>query len=215
MITFKEFLITEANGEMDNTAGVQELSNDAKNVLKTGVNRLLRLDHPQQGEAPEQHAGRTVDAFDMIEAMEVMRKFFEDTEELSGVKMRRGDEDFDYRQDIKDAIKEYYLQGSSDKEGALNRRKYRALVMLLLEPMVDVFKGVPHEQALEMYNDVIDNVIQYIKTSDIVTHADDAFVQRRLIQKEVERRNQVSKAVDGIMALRKKAARRGQQEEVE
>lgn len=208
MITFKEYLITEATGEQEKAADVNVLSNDAKNILKTGVKRLLRLDHPQKGETDESHAKRTVDAFDMIEAMEVMRKFFEDTKDLVGTKMRKGDETFDYRKDVKDAIQEYYLKGSTEVEGALNRRKYRALVMLLLDPMVDMFKGVSHEEALKHYDQVIDNTIRYINNSDVVTSADDAFVQRRLIQKEVQKANQVRKAVKGIMALRNKSKKK-------
>lgn len=211
MITFKQFLITEATEtaeKQEKKVTRQEIMNDAKRVLKTGVNRLLRLDHPQRGEDEERHAGRTVDAFDMLEAMEVMRKMFEDTKDLVGKKMRQGDTGFNYRADIKEAIREYYLSGSSEKEGALNRRKYRALVMLLLEPMVDLFKGVPHEEALKLYDGVIDDTIRFIKNSDVVTSADDAFVQRRMIQKEVQKANQVRKAVDGIMALRNKSKKK-------
>jgi len=210
MTTFKEYLIAEADTdtEQEASASASQVTNEMRKILRQGVNRLLKLDHPQKGEDVESHGKRTVDAYDMIESMEVLRKFFEDTKDMVGVAMRKGDKTFDYVDDIKEAVNEYYLRGASEKEGALNRRKYRALVMLLLEPMIDLFKDVSHEDALEMYDHVLDQTIRFIKNSDVVTSADDAFVQRRLIQKEVQRRNRVAKAVDGIMRLRKKAAKR-------
>lgn len=211
MVTFKEFLINEADMDQEeaSTANASQLSNEARNLLKTGVRRLLRLDHPQQGETEKSHAGRTADAFDILEALEVIRKFFEDTEDMMGKKFRKGDEGFDYVSEIKKDIEEFYLSGATEKEGALNRRKYRVLVNLLLDPIVDLFRDVPHEEALKLYDGVIDNTIRYVKNSDVVANADDAFVTRRLIQKEVQRRNRVTKTVDGIHALRQKAAAKG------
>ena len=210
MKTFKEYLIAEAteddtSQEEASIANASKTVNDMRKILRQGVNRLLKLDHPQQGEDLDRHASRTVDAYDMLESMEVLRKFFEETKDLVGVKMRRGDTTFDYVDDIKLALQSYYLKGATEKAGALSRRKYRALVMLLLDPIVDLFKKISHDDALAMYDNVIDQTIRFIKNSDIVTSADDAFVQRRLIAKEVQRRNRVAKAVVGIIKLRKKA----------
>lgn len=205
MFTFKQFLLTEDNNdEADNqSVNASKLSKDAQKVLKTGVSRLLKMDHPQKGETEEQHSKRAVDAYDLIEAVEVVRKFFEDTKDAVGVKMRHGDKDFDYLKEIRNMVDEYYLQGETDKEGALNRRKYRAMVQVLIQPMLDLFRGVSHEKALDVYDDVLDSVVRFVKNSDVVSSADDAFVQRRMIQKEVQRSNKVSRAVDGIMALRR------------
>lgn len=207
MITLTQFLLNEQNEDASDkpsdAVNASQLAKDAQHVLKTGVTRLLKMDHPQKGETDEQHAKRSVDAFDIMEAIEVLRKFFEDTKDAVGTKMRRGDADFDYLREIRNMVNEYYLQGSTEKEGALQRRKYRAMVQVLIEPMLDLFKGVPHQKALDVYDSVLDSVIRYVKNSDVITHADDAFVQRRLIQKEVQRNNKVTRTVDGIMALRK------------
>lgn len=195
MITFKEYLINEADDEQEHAAAANpsELVNKARNVIKTGVQRLLRLNHPE-GRDPS----REVDAFDIIEALEVVRKMLEDTDGMSDTE--------GYIEEVKKDIAEFYLSGATEKESALNRRKYRYLVSVLLDPLVEIFEGVTHEEMLGMYNKVVDDAIRFVKNSDVVTSADDAFVTRRLIAKEVQRRNRVTKTVDGIDALRKKAA---------
>ena len=77
MKTFKEYLIAEAaeddtNQEEASIANASKTINDMRKILRQGVNRLLKLDHPQKGEDVERHASRTVDAYDMLEAMEVL-----------------------------------------------------------------------------------------------------------------------------------------------
>lgn len=207
MITFSQFLLNEqddSNVQQNTDVDVSKVVRKARDVVKTGVNRLLKMDHPQKGESDEQHAKRSVDAYDIIEAMEVLRKFFGDTEDAVGMKARQGDKEFNYLKEIRDMVDEYYLRGDTEVKGALNRRKYRAMIQVLVNPMLDLFRFMTHEEALKNYNDVLDGVIQYVKNSDVVASADDAFVQRRLIQKEVQRSNKVARAVDGIMALRNK-----------
>ncbi len=95
------------------------------------------------------------------------------------------------------------MTGGDDKEGMLKRRKYRALLMLVLDPLVDLFKGREPQEVFDGYNGVIDDAINHIHRSDIVSHPDDAFVARKQIAREVRKAADVRKAVAGVMKLRR------------
>lgn len=176
------------------------------NPVTRGIDRLLRLDYAidRSEFGIRQHEGRTVDVLEMLDSLEVLREFFELTRDMVGKPMYRGEKEFDYIHDIKESIKGFYFAGDSEKQVALNKRKYNGLLVLLLNPIIDYFNRFSHEEALENYNSVIDDAIEHIKNSDITPSADDAFVVRALITKEVQRRNRVNTAVEGIMRLRRR-----------
>lgn len=212
MQTFKEYLITEA-------------TDDPRAVVKRGLEKMMRMDAPASDskEDMEKHAKdrRVVDSFDMIEALEVVRKMFDEAKKTYTQKVqtdrgevdtskghRRGEKTFDFLKDVKGAIESYYMAGRTEVEGTLKKRKYRALVMLVLNPLVNTFKDKSPEEVFNTYNDVIDNMIKFVKDSEIVPTADDAFVARKAVQREVRQAQNVKKAVDGIMKLRKKSQKK-------
>lgn len=174
--------------------------------LYQGIDRLLRLDYPENTDevSLKRHYGAHVDALEMIEAVEVLRFYFKDTEEMLGKAAYRGEKSFDFISELKEDIRSYYLEASSDKEGALRRRKYRTMVVLMLNPLISLFQNMSHADALNQYDEVLDRVIEYISTNEIETRKDDAFVVRHLIQKDIERHNRVTKVVDGILHLRRR-----------
>lgn len=176
------------------------------NVVSRGIDRLLRLDYPTGNSEAELrfHAGRTVNALEMIDALEVLRSLFQDTREAIGKPIYRGEVEFDFIHDIKEAIRWYFLVGEDEKTGALNRRKYNSMVMLMLNPIVDHFNRYTHKEALGLCDEKIDEAIQTILDHDTDGDAVDAMIAQRLIQKEVQRRNRVATAVDGIMRLRRR-----------
>lgn len=212
MFTFKDHLIMEA-------------TMDPKQVLNRGLDKMLKMDAPmpddKDGEKYAKGDKRVLDMFDIVEALEVVRKMFEDAEKTfkTTVETGRGDVDLSkgHRQgekqmnilrDVKDAVQSYFMAGKSEKEGLLNRRRYRALVTLVLDPLVNTFKGKEPEEIFKTYNSVIDNAIKYVHDSDIVSHPDDAYVARQQIAREVKKAADVRKAVDGIMKLRQKAKKK-------
>lgn len=215
MYSFKDHLILEAT----------VASKDMKQVLRRGLEKVMRMDAPPSDdkEGLEKYAKdrRVIDAFDLIEALEVVRKMFEQAESTFKNKVqtdrgevdtskghRQGEKQFDILKDVKGAIESYFLSGKSETEGMLKKRKYRALVVLVLDPLVNMFKGMDPQQIFNQYDEVINDAIRFVKDSDIVAHPDDAFVVRRQIAQEVKRASDVKKAVDGIMKLRKKASKK-------
>ena len=181
-----------------------------KNSVERGIDHLLRLDFPISNDELDvkRHTGRTVDALEMFDALEAMRDFFEETRGCIGKPMYKKEKEFDFIHDIKEDIKGYFLTGDDSKDSALRRRKYHSMVFLMLNPIVNLFHRDTHKEALERYNSVIDECIEYIKNNESNASAVDAFVVRRLIQKAIQRRNRVEAAVDGIMRLRNRKKRR-------
>lgn len=183
-------------------------------AVSRGISWLLRLDYPSDTSelGLKRHSGKTVNAFEMIDALEVLRTLISDTKCVSKP-MYRGEKEFDFVHDIKQAIEAYFLSarrlfGEQEKDGALRRRKCRSMVHLMLNPIVESFHNMSHEEALEVYDAVIDQAISDIIECDHDAAADDAFVVQHLIAKEVARKNRVQAAVDGIMRLRRRKRRR-------
>ena len=178
-------------------------------AVSRGINWLLRLDYTSDTSelGLKRHYGKTVDALEIIDALEVLRTMFAETSRVEGP-MYRGETEFDFVHDLKQAVDAFYLVGEDAKDGALRRRKYRSLVTLLLYPIIDVFQNFSHEETLEAYDAVIDGAISAVKECDHDATGDDAFVVQHLMAKEVARRNRVQAIVDGIMRLRRRKRRR-------
>jgi hypothetical protein len=178
-------------------------------AVSRGINWLLRLDYPSDTSelGLKRHYGKTVDALEMIDALEVLRTLFNDVRRVEGP-MYRGEKEFDFVHDVKRAVEGYFFEGQDTKEGALRRRKYRSTVQLMLNPIIDSFHNMSHEEAMEAYDAVIDEAINEIVECEDDSAADDAFVVQHLISREVARRNRIQATVDGILRLRRRKRRR-------
>ena len=191
-------------------------------IVDRGIRWLLQLDYaPNINELElNRHYGKTVDAFEIIEALEVLRALFKETARPSdevarlgeismiGSAMYRGEKDFDFIHDIKKSIKLMYLEGDTLKESALLNRKNRRLVTFLLNPIIDSFYDKTHEEALKLYDLVIDEVLDFIHEHETSVNEIDSMVVQKTITKVLERKNNVQHVVDGIMRLRRRKQRR-------
>lgn len=179
-------------------------------VVTRGIDQLLRLDCPLSDSEIDltRHESSTVDGFEILNALEVLRDFFKSSAECLGRPMYKGEKEFDFIHDIKGAIEGYFLVGEDQKQSALLRRKNRSMVVLMLNPIVDRFQYKSHEDTLEQYDAIIDEAIQFVVEHDKDASPDDAFVVRRVIQKTMERKNRVQAAVDGILRLRRRKKKR-------
>lgn len=179
-------------------------------AVTRGIDRLLRLDFPLGNSEKdiEFHEKRTVNALEMVDALEVVRTFFKDSRDMFGKPIYRGERDFDFIHDIKEYINAYFLVGEDSNQSIRRRAKNRSMVVLMLNPIVDLFQYKSHDDALNEYDNIIDEAIEIIVNNNVTATSDDAFVIRRVIQKEIEKRNRVQSAIDGIMRLRRRKKRR-------
>jgi hypothetical protein len=183
-------------------------------AVARGIDRLLRLDYPSDTSelGLKRHYGKTVNALEMIDALEVLRSMFNDTRRIEKP-MYRGEKEFDFVHDLKQAIQSYFFEsrrlfGEDEKAGILRKRKNRSMVSLLLVPIVHEFQNSTHEEALKAYDALIDDAIATINEHEKDASADDAFVIQHVISNDVARRNRTQAAVDGILRLRRRKRRR-------
>jgi len=184
-------------------------------AVSRGIDWLLRLDYPSGTSELElkRHSGKTNDALEMIDALEILRVLFSDTRRCISIDGKptaiyRGEKQFDFIHDLKQAIEGQFFAGDDQKSSALLRRKNRSMVVLMLNPIVDLFLRSTHEEALEACDQVIDKAIDRIINCEHDATPDDAFVVQHLIAREVARRNKIQATVDGIMRLRRRKRRR-------
>lgn len=178
-------------------------------VVSRGIDWLLRLDYPSGTSELEikRHSGKTNDALEMIDSLEILRVLFSDIRRCIHP-IYKGEKEFDFIHDLKQAIEGQFFYGDDQKSSALLRRKNRSMVVLLLNPIVELFLRSTHEEALNGYDQVIDKAIERIIDCEHDATPDDAFVVQHLIAREVARRNKIQSVVDGIMCLRRRKRRR-------
>lgn len=153
----------------------------------------------------KQHGQRFRDENDLIEALDVVRDSFHDTKNMIGKKMYQGVV-FDPVEDVKRALEEYLLGRRERKDVALARRKNLIMYHLAVEPVIEMFKGIPHATTLMIVDEVVDSVQDLIRTMPIESHLDDAIVaqvQVNVLIKEREERRKLE-----LAARRKKKRKR-------
>ena len=196
-MTFKEFLIEDANPEAQNV----------RTILRTGINKMLRMSSLQGKTDKEREASarKVLDAFDIIEALEIVRDAFKDTEDMVKAKARKG-KDFDFIKDVKKTVQEFFMKTShmDEKDKALARRRYGALYHLVLEPLIDTFKGYSHEDALNSVDHTIKSAINYVKSSDVLADAEDALKIGREVRREIAKKQNVRNIAQAIAKMRVK-----------
>ena len=211
-------------------------------VVANGIRKMQRMmylspeiipDFQNDSKNPEdqsrqRRAGRIIDKhiddFDMLEALDMIEHYFEETESMMNKPMRRAEDSkgkalpksqqpttFDFIRDVKEALKSYYVDNNSDEmKRRLNERKYKHLFDQVLLPIVDMFKDYSHQDALFNIGHVIKSAKDYIIHSDILSSADDATVAKAQIASTVRRRrnkHRIRKDAEAIMKLRNKSQR--------
>lgn len=129
----------------------------------------------------------TPDVLDIMECMEYVRDMFGETEGYVGKKLKRGNRKrktkFTYVDDIKNMLHEIYLSDVDPKKAANKRFRNKALFYLVIDPLLECFRDVKHETAMEIYNDVVDDVIKFAKTDNTQCNPADDFIIRRMVAK--------------------------------
>ncbi len=153
----------------------------------------------------KQHGQRFRDETDLIEAIDCVRDAFHDTKDMIGKKMYQGVV-FEPVEDVKRALEEYLLGRRERKDVALARRKNLIMYHLAVEPVIEMFKGIPHPTALMIVDEVLDEVQNLINTMDIDSHIDDALVAQAQVSVLIKEREEKRKRE--LAARRRKKRRR-------
>lgn len=128
------------------------------------------------------------DELDLTEALEVTNYFFHETKAMLDKKMYKG-QVFDFVEDVKRNVEEYLLSGREKEDVALSRKKNLAMYHLIVEPVIDLFKGIEHKQVLKVVDSVIEHVIHELYTVEVNSHFDDAIVARAQVAQMIHERS--------------------------
>jgi hypothetical protein len=133
------------------------------------------------------------DEYDLAEALDVARIKFHETERMMGKKMYKG-QAFDPIEDVKREMEEFLFTARQQNENLLMKKKNLVMYHLVVEPVIDLFKGKEHKQMLEEIDDVVKQVIDLLYTMPVHTHYDDALVAREQVRQMVREREERRKA---------------------
>ena len=196
-------------------------------TVQTGIDRILRLDYlDDEGKQHHEkctddlcadkcelafmirnHEKRTVDVFELFDALEVVRLLVKSTSGETGPTYQN-EIAFDFIHDFKKGLSAYFLEGVDQKETGRLTRKNQMMYHMVLAPIVHVLFSKTHEEAINDIDEIIDNLIEYIYEHDIDSSKQDVLVVRHLISKEVAERLKVAEQVDGIMRARNRKKKR-------
>jgi len=136
------------------------------------IRKFIRLtvlsSHPK-------YTKRIRDEFDLIDALEVIGICFHETKNMVGLKMYKATP-FDFIEDVKLATEAYFLTGREFKDTALARGKNLLMYHLVVVPIIESFKGMPHEDILKNVDAVLTQVKDLLCTMEVRSHYDDAIV---------------------------------------
>lgn len=184
MISFSNFLMLEADA---NHGALTQALHD----IQGGIRKFVRLKALRDNQA---EAKWVRDEQDLIDAVNIVREKFHETERFTGQQMHK-DMQYDVTEDVKEEIEEILLGGRDPKEAALNRRRNLNMYHLVIEPMIDSLKGMSHEEAIRYVDKIADNVINMIENVDISSHYDDALVAKEQVSQLVKQRDAQRKEV--------------------
>lgn len=154
-------------------------------IVSDGIRKFVRL----TALASDPNQSKWVrDELDLTEALEVTIYFFHETKAMIDKKMYKG-QNFDFVEDVKRNVEEYLLSGREKEDVALSRRKNLAMYHLIVEPVIDLFKGMEHEKVLKIVDGVIENVLKELNTVDVKSHFDDALVARAQVAQMIRDRS--------------------------
>lgn len=134
------------------------------------------------------------DELDLIEALEFVRQKFHETAHLNNKPLYKNQKTFDFIGDIKREIEEYYnITGGDFHNRIVAYKKYGAMLCLVIDPVLNFMSQFEHHIAVEKIDDVIGEVISYIKNNEITTHYDDAIVIKQIVRKMIQSREENKK----------------------
>lgn len=151
------------------------------------------------------------DEYDLVEALDVARIKFHETKRMMGTKMYKGQQ-FDPIEDVKRETEEFLFTTRHQSENLLMRKKNLVMYHLVVEPVIELFRGKDHSQMLIEIDDTIKQVIDLLYTMPVRTHYDDALVAREQVRQMVREREERRKAE---LQLRKRGKRRAKKNDLD
>lgn len=127
------------------------------------------------------------DEYDLVSMVRSVKDKFKDTARMMG-KQKYRNVDFDFIQDVKEEMAEWLLNGKDAKSIALQRKKHLVTYHLIIEPLINMFDGMSHQDVLYQVDGVINEIEQLIMSHNVDGNYDDALVARAQVKQMIEKR---------------------------
>ena len=169
-----------------------------------GLRKFLRL---QSLPVSETQMKWTADVSDLLESLTVLKQSFIDTASMFGRQMYQTSK-YTPGEDVKRDLEEFLLYGEDERLKALYRKKNLTMYHLVLEPIIDALRHIPHDQTLTIINEEVDSVTSYVLSFDDYGNEDDALVAKHQIKAMVKQR-------ESARTEQKAAAKRGNRKKID
>ena len=172
-------------------------------TIVDGIRKFIRL----TALIPDpQYSKRIRDELDLIDALEVIRFYVQDTKNMVGKKMYQK-QPFDVVEDIKRATEEHFLTGREARDTALARFKNLMMYHLVLVPIIETFKDVEHKPVLKEADKMLDDIGELLTVMNVPSHRDDAIVALAQVGEMIKERENARK-VELARRRRKKSRKK-------
>lgn len=114
--------------------------------------------------------------------------------------------DYDPPREVSKDMHTFLLSGETDGEIATLRKRNLPMMLLVIEPVIQLFYKFDHEQMIAVADQLVGDVMTMIDESDAYGTYDDALVARAQVQQLIRQRDELRKAATEVK--RKRSRRR-------
>jgi Arc/MetJ family transcription regulator len=174
-------------------------------VVREGVRKFIRLTGLIHDSSPLVWNKWFTDEGDLKASLRSIADAIKATHTMVGKRKYQG-VDFDAPREVTKDMHTFLLSGADDGEVALQRKRHMPMMILVIEPVVQLFYKFDHPTMIAIADELIADVIAMVdETTDYGTY-DDALVAQAQVQSLVRQRDEARKAA--AEAKRKRSRRR-------
>lgn len=173
--------------------------------IKEGVRKFIRLLGLIHDPDPLVWNKWFTDEGDLKAALRSVAESMKATAHMIGKRKYQG-VDYDAPREVTKDMHTFLLSGETDGEVATLRKRNLPMMILVIEPVIQLFYKFDHEQMIAVADELVGDVMTMIDESDAYSTYDDAIVARAQVQQLIRQRDDARKAA--LEAKRKRSRRR-------
>lgn len=176
-------------------------------TVREGVRKFIRLTGLIHDPSELVWMKWFTDEGDAKAALESVATAMKATHTMVGKRKYQG-QDFDAVREVTKDLNVFLTLGMDDSESALLRKRNLPLLLLVVEPTIQLFKKFSHTEMIELADEITQGVASLIDTSDAYGTYDDALVAQHQVKAIIHAREEARKAE----AAAKRGKRRGRRD---
>lgn len=162
-------------------------------VVRDGIRKFIRLTGLIHDPNPLVWNKWFTDEGDLKAALRSIADAMKATHTMVGKRKYQG-VDFDAPREVTKDMNTFLLSGENDGEVALQRKRHMPMMILVIEPVIQLFYKFDHETMIAVADELIGDVIKMVDESTDYGTYDDAMVAQAQVQALVRQRDEARKA---------------------